>query len=240
MKSSKNARSHFFRVHFFNGLHMSDAGCHSHKIAKECLDPDVDTFACEKLFTPVNIPGHWFCIAVLLKDKRIVCHDSMCQCVRKEKQFNREDELLLMCRFLVDEHIIQKGKPLPGKWRLDFTHLSSTPQQNDGHSCGVFTVMHADCLSLGCKLDFDANHVINCRNRMALKTLEKDDGTQFPLHSKRIRRKREKKKKTQSTRILCHQILCTFWTGFQLIIGWQLLKHMTTKCPASHFTHRLT
>ena len=167
----------------------------------------------------------------------------MAACANAQERKNNSTTKMscLSCVVLsVDEHIAQKGKPPPGKWQSESTNLPSTPRQNDGHSCSVLMVIHADCLSLGCKLDFDANHVINCRNRMALKTLEKDDGTQFPLHSKRIRRKREKKKKTQSTRILCHQILCTFWTGFQLIIGWQLLKHMTTKCLASCFTHRLT
>ena len=72
MKKIKSAQSHFFPVHFFDGLHMSDHGHCSCEKAKACMDQDVDMFACDKLFMPVNVPGHWFCIAVMVKDKRVV------------------------------------------------------------------------------------------------------------------------------------------------------------------------
>ena len=106
---------------------MSDHGHYSYEKAKTCVDQDVDMFACDKLFTPVDVPGHWFCIAVMVKDKRVVCYDSNCINPRNKKKRNREDELLLVHQFLVDEHFIQKGKPLLGQWKLEFTQLNSTP-----------------------------------------------------------------------------------------------------------------
>ena len=90
------------------------------------MDQDVDTFACDKLFMPVNVPGHWFCIAVMVKDKRVICHDSKCMNASTKQKMNQEDESLLVCQFLVDEHCIQKGKPLLGQWKLEFTRLKST------------------------------------------------------------------------------------------------------------------
>jgi len=86
MKKIKSSRSYFFPVHFFEGLHMSDHGYYSYEKAKTCIDQDVDIFACDKLFIPVNVPGHWFCIAVMVKDKRVICCDSKCTNAKKNKK----------------------------------------------------------------------------------------------------------------------------------------------------------
>ena len=191
-KGSKKSSSYFCCVHFFKVLHSSDKGFYSYKLAKDKLGNDVDIFSLDILFIPVHIPNHWFCIAIYITEKLMVCYDSNGQ------KHRREDELLLVYRFLVDEHFIQKGQPLSGQWRLQFTHPRTTPQQIDGHNCGVYTIMYADCLSLGYKLDFHHEHVINYRNHMALKILEKRDGSQFPFYSKRTHGRRQRNRITES------------------------------------------
>ena len=109
-KGSEESRSHFCCVHFFKVLHSSDKGFHLHKLAKDKLGKDVDVFSLDISFIPVHIPNHWFCIAICVTDKKITCHDS------NRQKHRHEDQLLLLCRFMVDKHFTQKGKSLSGSW----------------------------------------------------------------------------------------------------------------------------
>ena len=49
---------------------------------------------------------------------------------------------------------------------------TSSPIQKNCHDCGVCTCMFADCLSLGCKIDFTSSDVTTHRKKLAWITLK--------------------------------------------------------------------
>ena len=107
-------------------------------------------------------------MVVHIKDCKIVIHDSL-------DNRNYHHELLLMFRFLADEHLTKLGKNLQGKWTLEFPDDKFNPQK-DGDNCGCFACMFADCISLDLKPDLNSAHPKNFRKQLVLKILENRDG----------------------------------------------------------------
>ena len=136
----------------------------------------IDVFKFKKLFFPILENEHFHCMVVYVKERRIALYDSK---VTDPKNYLHY--LVLMFRFLVDEHMTKRGSLLIGDWTLEFANSDISPQQVDTYSCGLSTVMVADCLSLDLQLDFskDKGHFDRCREQMALKVLERKDGKQF-------------------------------------------------------------
>ena len=58
-------------------------------------------------------------------------------------------------------------------WQLIPTDVATTPQQENGSDCGVFTCVFANYLSLQLRLDFSAADMFYFRQRITLDILKK-------------------------------------------------------------------
>jgi Ulp1 family protease len=94
-------------------------------------------FDADKLIIPINKGGnHWVCAVVSMLDKTIDVLDSL-----GNSGIHYQMTLL---RYLQDEHMDQKGGPLPDleSWRL-IPPRETTPQQQNLNDCGVFVCQFA-------------------------------------------------------------------------------------------------
>lgn len=69
-------------------------------------------------------------------------------------EYDGQEVLNSIHRYLCDEHLCKKGFPLPDGWRKDDHIRCPCPQQDNGHDCGVFMCMFMEYLALGRPLDF--------------------------------------------------------------------------------------
>ena len=114
-----------------------------------------DIFEHHRLFFLVNIDNkYWICVVIFVKEQIKAAFDSF--------GGDHNNLLLLFFCFLCNEHKFRKGEPLKGEWTL-LSSMESTPIQENCHDCGVYTCMFADCLSLGCKIDFTPSDVTTHR-----------------------------------------------------------------------------
>ena len=177
-KKKIQTKNLFFMTHFAAFL------TNSIQIKYKLLAPftqNFDIFEHHRLFFPVNIDdNHWICVVIIVKEQTIAAFDSF--------GGNHDNLLLLFFRFLCNEHKFRKGEPLKGEWTL-LSKVESTPIQKNCHDCGVYTCMFADCLSLGCKIDFTPSDVTTYRKKLAWIML-KDEITnmhKLPQHSPQAR-----------------------------------------------------
>ena len=178
--ATRRLRTHnlFFSAYF--AVHLTNSTYVEYKNLSQYTQSH-DIFEHERLFFPVNIGNnHWLCVVIFVRQQTIVAFDSM--------GVDREKLVLLFFRFLCNEHKFRKGKPLEGEWTLH-SSVVSTPEQTNGYDCGVYTCMFADCLSLGCKLDFTPSHVTNYRKKLAWIILNDEISNiyELPRHSTRKR-----------------------------------------------------
>ena len=66
-------------------------------------------------------------------------------------------------------------------WQLIPTDVATTPQQENGSDCGVFTCVFANYLSLQLRLDFSAADMFYFRQRITLDILKKATPLFWPL-----------------------------------------------------------
>ena len=93
-QDGESERNYFFYTHFFQMLCAEDRYCY--KTVKHHTN-NVDIFAHNRLFFPVNVDNqHWFCVAIFMDEKKIVSFDSL--------GGNNMARLLCVFHFLVDEH----------------------------------------------------------------------------------------------------------------------------------------
>ena len=104
---------------------------------------------------------HWAVVVIYMTEQRIQFYDSM--------SGSGVRYLEGLMQYLKDEHKAKKGCPLPDadEWVL-VESTPDTPQQRNGHDCGVFTCMFCDFLSMGYPLTFSQEHVTRCRELIAL------------------------------------------------------------------------
>ncbi|CAJ1950668.1 unnamed protein product [Cylindrotheca closterium] len=122
----------------------------------------------EKLIIPVNHHGcHWFLIVAYMKEKRIQVYDSMAG-------LSRMMYLKVLLKYIRKNYEENKGKKMRGwkKWKLLETDKKMTPQQCNGHDCGIFTCLAAERIYRGAELDYKQSEVSNIRKRIALYTLQ--------------------------------------------------------------------
>ena len=129
---------------------------------------EVDIFWFDKIFIPVHVPGHWFCMVIFMKEQTIEVLDSLGRTHMKH--------LEVAFRYLSDEHQHRKRKPLPGKWKLYHCSEKNILHQplTNGHDCGVYTCMNADRLSRINKIEFASGDSTIYRKRMALQIATKN------------------------------------------------------------------
>jgi len=139
-KTTKKAR--LLDVHYFSSFFWSKLtkeGYERGRLAK--WTKKIDIFSKDIILIPVNHQNaHWTAAAINFKDKRVESYDSMG--MAKEKVFTH------LRSYINAEHINKKKKP------FDFTDWKnwapdSTPQQENGFDCGVFTCQFLETLSRG-------------------------------------------------------------------------------------------
>lgn len=165
-------RSHFFKSFFMTKLlnigHATMNGKYEYKNVKRWSKkvPGKDIFELDKIIFPINVSEmHWTCAVIFMQEKRIQFYDSLGDPGR--------DYLEHLFRYVQDEHMDKKKKPLPDADQWEMVECtSSTPRQLNGFDCGVFTCMFADFLSKDCPLVFDQSHITQCRERIALSIMK--------------------------------------------------------------------
>jgi len=101
----------------------------------------IDIFNKDIILIPVNHQNsHWTAAAINFKEKRVESYDSMG--IAKEKVFTH------LRSYINAEHMNKRKKP------FDFTDWKNwapdtTPQQENGYDCGVFTCQFLETLSRG-------------------------------------------------------------------------------------------
>ncbi|EQC28611.1 hypothetical protein SDRG_13690 [Saprolegnia diclina VS20] len=145
--------------HFFNSFFFS-------KVSEDGYNfINLDLFAMDKVFIPVNICNVHWCLAVIyVTEKRIQYYDSM--------NGAGTECLSVLLRYLGDEHQHKKGSPFDTTgWEL-LPSQPDTPQQGNSHDCGMFTCMFADYIAQNKALSFRQRNMAFFRQRMVLRTIE--------------------------------------------------------------------
>jgi sentrin-specific protease 1 len=156
-KTTKKAR--FLDVHYFSSFFWSKLtkeGYEKGRLAK--WTKKIDIFNKDVILIPVNHQNsHWTAAAINFKEKRVESYDSMG--IAKEKVF------MYLRSYINAEHMNKKKKP------FDFTDWEnwapeSTPQQENGFDCGVFTCQFLETLSRGESFSFSQKNMPYLRRRM--------------------------------------------------------------------------
>lgn len=119
----------------------------------------VDIFAIDIIIIPVHKNVHWRLAIIHFKDKAIRVYDSM--------GAPDNDVLDRLEKYLQEESLNKNNKQfdLTG-WKKD-NMLKSTPQQENGKDCGVFSCMYAEFTSRN--RPFTRSAPVNCcHNAMKL------------------------------------------------------------------------
>ena len=133
--------SHFFNSFFLDRLMDQKATYqYTYRNVKR-WSKKFDVFEKDKIFFPVNLNNtHWTMAAVFVQRREIWYCDSMCGSGMKW--------LKALLRWLQDESREKKGVELAGvdEWKL-VNNPPGYPRQTNGHDCGMFSCMCADCLT---------------------------------------------------------------------------------------------
>ena len=93
---------------------------------------NVDLFSLRLLLIPMNVNGnHWTLAAIDVPNGTITYYDSM--------GGSEDDVLEDLKRYVADEHLEHKKKPLPEEYKIRIVNTRQIiPQQKNGSDCGVF------------------------------------------------------------------------------------------------------
>jgi sentrin-specific protease 1 len=125
-------RSHFFKSFFMTKLlnegNVTRDGEYEYSNVKRWSKkvPGKDIFALDKIIFPINMGQmHWICSVIFMAKKKIQIFDSLGS--------SGQIYLEALFRYLQDEHVDKKKKPLPDQdqWELIPT-TSDTPRQRNG------------------------------------------------------------------------------------------------------------
>ena len=137
----------FMRTAFMTTLYLKEDKVNEYSYSNvRSWTNRVDIFEFDKIFIPVHVTDHWFCMAIFMNEQTIEVLDSM--------KGGHGKLLEVVFKYLSDKHQHRKGKPLPGKWKLYHRSDKNIPCQTNGFDCGVYTCMNADRLSLIDKAEF--------------------------------------------------------------------------------------
>jgi Ulp1 family protease len=144
-------RNLFFTSLFITRLHSGTEGAsagvyHFNNVAKWTKKLHTDIFQYDKLFFPAHLSLHWFLIVVDNKERMIVCYDPM--------HGSHHEYMEVVRRYLCDEYArLNKRQIIWGYKKKDRDRGASFPGQADTSSCGVYTCLYANRISLGYGLE---------------------------------------------------------------------------------------
>lgn len=176
-KGITHKRSHFWDSHFYAYLvGVADTGFNYDNVkrwARKKIPEEAGGDICQlrKMFFPIHISGvHWFCIVADMEKKTIKAYDSL-----------GDDHRTGICndifKYLVYEsRNFDSSRPAicRSDWEVGRPYVT-TPQQDNGYDCGVFTILAADFLSLDLPLDYTNEDIRQkqVREKISLVMLER-------------------------------------------------------------------
>ncbi|PFH37098.1 Ulp1 protease family, C-terminal catalytic domain-containing protein [Besnoitia besnoiti] len=160
----------FFNTFFYaklTGGNSADVTYDYASVKRWTKRQNVDIFAVDLVLVPLHVNRlHWTLGVVDMRQekRKIYFFDSL---GGKNKTW-----FLTMRRYLQDEHLDKRGKPLEDveEWFVpeDFSSEKYTPQQENGFDCGVFICQMAECITDGRSFDFSQKNIPQIRAKMAL------------------------------------------------------------------------
>jgi len=157
-------RCHFFTSLFYPKLAESNKGyCYANV---KRWTKKVDVFTKDLIIVPIHCHGnHWTLALVNLKSKRFEYLDSMGGSPGRVLSHLRQ--------WLQDESLAKKEVVFDLSGWNDVVYKRSTPQQANGHDCGVFMCTSADCISRDALLaSFSQADMSNIRRRMVVAIMQ--------------------------------------------------------------------
>mgnify|MGYP002878063133 CR=1 FL=1 len=143
-------------------------GGYDHNNVKKWLKrKNVDLFSLRLLLIPMNLNGgHWTLATIDVPNGTITYYDSM---------GGSEDEALEnLKRYVADEHLAHKKKPLPEEYKIRIVNTGrNVPQQNNCSDCGVFMCQFMNYLATNDAFNFGQRDMPHLRLKMVLEILNK-------------------------------------------------------------------
>ena len=101
----------------------------------------VNPFDFDLMFIPINImENHWALTTTFVKDKCIRYYDSLSQ-----GNHHGLKQCKTVKEFLESNFVLNSTTSDLTQWHLE--NAADTPQQPDGHNCGVYVCQNAKCIS---------------------------------------------------------------------------------------------
>ncbi|CDR95268.1 ulp1 protease family, C-terminal catalytic domain containing protein, putative [Babesia bigemina] len=157
-----------FNTFFFNLLCGGDDPTTTYNysaVSRWTTRRKVDVFAIDLLLIPIHVHNSHWCLGVVdmrPRSRRIMVFDSLSG---HHRLFFRN-----MSRWLQDEHLNKKKVPIEDidEWKHNHIYAAEggAPRQNNGHDCGVFLCLYAECISVGKPFDFSQNDIRDRRVMM--------------------------------------------------------------------------
>ncbi len=151
-----DSKSYFSSTYFYSKM-VEDTYCF-HKIAR--WTKKLDIFALDMMLIPINEGNvHWFLAVINFKMKRMEIWDS-------SPGRAHLDVINALFQYIQDEHRAKKGFELDiSLWNREPFHSRGqrTPQQTNGHDCGVFTSLFAAYRSIDRRFDFSQKDISRIR-----------------------------------------------------------------------------
>jgi len=140
-----NEEVYAFSTHFFTKLFL-DSKPRAYNYDKVATwSNKFDPFTLDKIFVPINLPGHWTFIIVYIRKKWIHFYDSM-----HKNGAQYRDAIMKW----LEQEANNRAFPFDrGQWETK--DGDSPSQKGNGTECGVFTLMSADILSVDMPLASD-------------------------------------------------------------------------------------
>ena len=140
-----NEKVYAFSTHFFAKLFF-DSKPRAYNYDKVATwSNKFDPFTLDKIFVPINLPGHWTFIIVYIRKKWIHFYDSM-----RGNGAQYRDAIMKWLEQEAENRTITFDR---GQWETK--DGDSPSQKGNGTECGVFTLMSADILSVDMPLASD-------------------------------------------------------------------------------------
>jgi sentrin-specific protease 1 len=119
----------------------------------------LDIFALDMMLIPINDTNvHWFLAVINFKMQRMEIWDSGGRA--------HLDVIDALFRYIQDEHRAKKGSEMDiSLWNREpfLSREQRTPQQSNGHDCGVFTALFAAYRSIDRRFDFSQKDMPSIR-----------------------------------------------------------------------------
>lgn len=160
-------------VFFITKLSKVNRGYNYKNVINWLKRKNVDLFSLRLLLIPMNVNWyHWTLAAIDVPNGTITYYDSM---------GGSEDEATKIAamledlkRYVADEHLEHKKKPLPEEYKIRIVNTGQIiPQQTNGSDCGVFLCQFMNYLATNDAFNFGQRHMRQLRFKMVVEILNK-------------------------------------------------------------------